>query len=263
MPFEGEELEHVGGGHDFAVAAGGPADEGDEVDEGFGEIAGAAEVLDVDFGEFDVEGVGEFDGGFDGVGFFGHEVLEVFEGDSGFIRQVLQVVGGILLGIDPRQAGGTMGLDGGAGDFGFFALGHFGVVHVEDEGEVAVVGRGPAESLIQADVFEGVHEVFLGTEDVGDAHEMVVDDDGEVEGGEAVGFTDNDIIMLVGFDGDVAEDEVVDGDVFVGHFEAEDWSNPRPGLRGGDAAGHVAAVAEGFFGFFGGLRMAASCWGDS
>ena len=50
----------------------------------------------------------------------------------------------------------------GARDLGFFGkLGHFGVVHVEDEGEVAVFGRAPAEGFVEAEVFEGVHEVFL------------------------------------------------------------------------------------------------------
>ena len=134
---EGEEVEHFGSGDDFAVFAGSPADEGDEIEQRLGEIAGAAEILDVDFGEFGVGHGGEFDGDFDGVGFLGHEVLHVFERDAGAGGEV-----GVVFN--------PAGLDGGAGHFGLFALGHFGVVHVEHEWEVAVLRRGPAKGFVEA-----------------------------------------------------------------------------------------------------------------
>ena len=69
-------------------------------------------------------------------------------------------------------------------------------------------------------MLEGVHQVFLGPQDMRDAHVMVVDDDGEVIGGKAVGLADDDVVMLVRLDGHIAQNQVLNGDVFVRHGEA-------------------------------------------
>ena len=97
----------------------------------------------------------------------------------------------------------------------------------------------------------GVHQVFLGAQDVRDSHEVIVDDDGEVVGREVVGLADDDVVVLRGGDGDIAEDEVVDDDVFARHVKTEHGGDA--GLSSEDAAGHVATVAEGAFFFFRGL----------
>ena len=90
------------------------------------------------------------------------------------------------------------------------------------------VGRGSQpQRLLQGDVLRGVHEVLLAAEHVGDAHVVVVDDVGEVECWEPVGLLDDEIFELVGGEDDLAEDEVVDSDVGVGHSEPHDAGGGR------------------------------------
>ena len=100
-------------------------------------------------------------------------------------------------------------------------FGHFGAVGVEDEAEVGVGGTGKAEGGLQEDVLGGVAQVFLCTEHVGNAHRGIIDDDGEVVGGEAVGFANDEVLGLSRGDGDVAADFIVESDGFVRDFEAD------------------------------------------
>ena len=91
---------------------------------------------------------------------------------------------------------------------------------VERDAEGSAVGVG--QGLLQRDVAWGVVEVLLRAEHVGHTHCFVVDDDGEVVRGEAVGLADDEIVHLAGGVADVAEDFVVDDDLLVGGGEADD-----------------------------------------
>ena len=57
-------------------------------------------------------------------------------------------------------------------------------------------GALPAEGLVEQDVLGGGGDPLLGADDVGDLHEVVVDDVGEVVGGEAVGL-EQDLVVDV------------------------------------------------------------------
>ena len=69
----------------------------------------------------------------------------------------------------------------------------------------------PAEGLIEQDVLGGGGDPLFGADDVGDAHEMVVDDVGEVVGGEAVGLHEDLIVDVIVVEGDVAAQLVAKG----------------------------------------------------
>ena len=71
-------------------------------------------------------------------------------------------------------------------------------------------GSLPAEGLVEEDVLGRGGDPLLGADDVGDLHEVVVDDVGEVVGGEAVGLQ-QDLIVDVGvLEGDVAAELVAE-----------------------------------------------------
>ena len=80
----------------------------------------------------------------------------------------------------------------------------------------------PAEGLVEQHVLGRGGDPLLGADDVGDLHEVVVDDVGEVVGREAVGLEQHLVVDVVVREGDVAAQLVAEG-----------WSRPRPGLSGG------------------------------
>ena len=72
-------------------------------------------------------------------------------------------------------------------------------------------GVGPAESLIEQHVERRAGQPFLATDDVGDLHQMVVDDVGEVIGGQFVGtLVEHFVVEDVALDDHVAANHVVD-----------------------------------------------------
>ena len=91
------------------------------------------------------------------------------------------------------------------------ALGHLGLRarlgHVRDVGEGRQLG---AQGLEDQELREGVGEVLLGPDDVGDLHLDVVDDAGEVVERRAVGPDDDEVADLVGGELDVPLDQVVE-----------------------------------------------------
>ena len=95
------------------------------------------------------------------------------------------------------------------------AFGKLFVVFVQDAGKVNVGGHVPAKGLVQVHVFGRGGQPFFPADDVGDAHEVVVHDDGHVVGGEAVAFHKDLIVHFVGVDGDLAPGFVHKADVFV------------------------------------------------
>ena len=79
---------------------------------------------------------------------------------------------------------------------------------------------------LQRDVLGRVHQVLLPAEHMRDLHQLVVDDAGEVIGGESVALDDYEILMLLRGDCHRTEDVVNDGDVLVGHLQANDHRPP-------------------------------------
>jgi len=66
----------------------------------------------------------------------------------------------------------------------------------------------PAEGVVEEDVLGGGADPLLGADDVGDVHEVVVDDVGEMVGGEAVGLHEDLVVDVVVVETDVAAELV-------------------------------------------------------
>ena len=79
--------------------------------------------------------------------------------------------------------------------------------HERDVGEGRQLG---AQGLEDQELREGVGQVLLGADDVGDLHLDVVDDAGEVVERHPVGPDDDEVADLVGLLLDVPLDQVVD-----------------------------------------------------
>ena len=62
----------------------------------------------------------------------------------------------------------------------------------------------PAEGFVEEDVLGGGGDPFFGADDVGDVHEVVIDDVGEVIGGEAVGLHEDLVVDVVVRELDIA-----------------------------------------------------------
>ena len=73
------------------------------------------------------------------------------------------------------------------------------------------LGQLPAEGVVEQDVLGGGGDPLFGADDVGDVHEVVVDDVGEVVGGEAVGLHEDLVVDVVVVEGDVAAEFVAEG----------------------------------------------------
>ena len=73
------------------------------------------------------------------------------------------------------------------------------------------IGRDlPAEGFVEQVILRRGGEIFAAADDVRDAHQVVVDDVGEVVGGQAVGLQENLILHLLVLDRNVAEGGVVE-----------------------------------------------------
>ena len=116
---------------------------------------------------------------------------------------------------------------------GTVALGELLSVGAQNHGDVGERGHGRAEGLVDHDLARGVGKVIVAADDVGDLHHGVVDDGCEVVRGRAVGAEDDKVVELLGIEGHLAVDGVVDDDVaaVLGHLDTQDV-----GLAGIDAA---------------------------
>ncbi|CAM5544968.1 hypothetical protein SCALM49S_03598 [Streptomyces californicus] len=128
------------------------------------------------------------------------------------------------------------------------ALGELLVALAHDVREVAE-GRGVLgdaqldERPVQGDLARGGGEQVLAAQDVGDLHQRVVDRvDQRVERG-PVGADDAVVGDVLRLDGDLAADQVGEGDGLVGHPEADDRGAALGLVRGLPLGGEVAAVA--------------------
>ena len=136
-------------------------------------------------------------------------------------------------------------------------------LRVDDHREMAVLRHGGAERLEDADVLEGVLDVVVAADDVGDALVDVVDDVGDVENRRAVGADDREVLDVLGLLRHVALDDVVELDrALLGHLEHHDRAGlavargllARVGVAGGDelvddleVALHVLGLVEDLF----------------
>ena len=113
------------------------------------------------------------------------------------------------------------------------ALGELLTVGAQDHGDVGERGHGRAEGLVDHDLARGVGQVVVAADDMGDLHHGVVDDGREVVRGRAIGAEDDKVVELLGVEGHLAVNGVVDDDVaaVLGHPDAQDV-----GLAGLDAA---------------------------
>ena len=141
------------------------------------------------------------------------------------------------------------------------ALGELLAVGAQDHGDVGERGHGRAEGLVDHDLARGIGQMVVAANDVGDLHHGVVDDGRKVIRRRAIGAEDDKVVELLGVEGHLAVDGVVDTDVaaVLGHLDAQDV-----GLAGLDAAAcllgiKIAAAAlialEGILALLGGLAI--------
>ena len=108
------------------------------------------------------------------------------------------------------------------------ALGQLVVILVCDQRAVDIFGNLPAEGLIEAVVLGRGGDVLISADDMGDAHEVVVDDIGEIVGGIAVGLDEDHVVKLFILDRDIAVELVREGrGAFLGIVLADDIGHAR------------------------------------
>ena len=95
------------------------------------------------------------------------------------------------------------------------ALAHLLLVGAEDERYVSELRGFKAQCLVDDQLARRVGQVFFRTDDVGDVHEGIVEDDAVVIDRDAVGFDDDEVADVVGIEGYMTADEVVQFDSFV------------------------------------------------
>ena len=91
------------------------------------------------------------------------------------------------------------------------ALGHLvlGVPH--HRGAVHIGGHLPAEGVIQQVILRGGGQILAAPDHMGDAHQVVVDDVGEVIGRQTVPLHQHLVVQGAVFHGDVAENGIMEG----------------------------------------------------
>ena len=72
-----------------------------------------------------------------------------------------------------------------------------------------------AESFIDDQLTRRIGQVFFSTDDMGDVHQGIVEDDAVVVDRNAVGFDDDEVADVVGVEGYVASDQVVEFNGFI------------------------------------------------
>ena len=214
------------------VVARAPAVQGQEVAEHLGQIAGAAEVVDVDLGQLHLERLAEAD-----------RALEL-KLDVVVAKPARPLLRG------HRSRGWCRQrplLDRLAEHLVLVALRHLRVVGILDDREVAVDGPTESERILEQHVLGRVREVLLRAEDMGDAHQLVVDHHGKVVGGKAVLLADDEVVDLACGKRRVSQDLVVDGDRDLAGAKADDGltalRDELSALVGGNLA--PEAVSEG------------------
>ena len=124
------------------------------------------------------------------------------------------------------------------------ALGQLGAVSAVDQRDVGELRQFPAVGLVDLDLAEGVGQVIVAADDVGDAHVVVIDDHGVQVGRRAVAAQDDHIVELGIGDAHVALDEIGhDGLAFLRGAQADHRLDVGRSL-GGIAVAPGAVQAE-------------------
>ena len=123
-------------------------------------------------------------------------------------------------------------------------FGERAVIGPEHQGQVGEARHRPPERLVEQDLPRRVRQMVLAPHHVADLHQRIVDDDGEVVGGEAVGAEDDRIADDVGAEGDRTAHEIDKG-----HLAA---------LRHAEADGRRLAARDAALRVAGGKPAAAS-----
>ena len=140
-------------------------------------------------------------------------------------------------------------------------LGELLAVGTQDHGDVGERGHRRAEGLVDHNLARGIGKVIVAADDVGDLHHGVVDDGREVVRGRAVGTEDDKVVELLGIEGHLAVDGVVDDDVaaVLGHLDAQDVGlaglNAATGLLGIKIAATTLIALEGVLALLRGLTV--------
>ena len=85
------------------------------------------------------------------------------------------------------------------------------VVLIGDERAVNILRNLPAEGLIETIVLRAGAQILVAANDMGDAHQMIIDDIGEIIGRIAIGLDEHHVIELGVIDRDVSVELVVEG----------------------------------------------------
>ena len=140
-------------------------------------------------------------------------------------------------------------------------LGELLAVGAQDHRDVGERGHRRAEGLVDHNLARGIGKVIVAADDVGDLHHGVVDDGREVVRGRAVGTEDDKVVELLGIEGHLAVDGVVDDDVaaVLGHLDAQDVGlaglNAATGLLGIKIAATTLIALEGVLALLRGLTV--------
>ena len=114
------------------------------------------------------------------------------------------------------------------------ALGQLGAVGAVDQRDVRHHRHRPAERVVEDLLAPGVGEVIVAADDVGDAHVVVVDDDGEHVGRRAVGAQDDEIVEVLVGEGDAALHAILDHGLAVARrLDADRRRRRRPARPSG------------------------------
>ena len=144
-------------------------------------------------------------------------------------------------------------------EVGLRRFGHLGAVGVEQQRQVGVDRRLPAEPLVEEQVLGGGVDPLLAADDVADPHEVVVDDDRQVVGGEAVRLEQDLVVEAGEVEADLTPQQVGHGaGALAGDLHADDAGlarRPAPaavpgvgaalGLVGGRLSGLLARGPPG------------------
>ena len=170
------------------------------------ELAEVLAVEPLELGEVE-DGAAEADIGED-------EVLDHL-GEGELFRCRCSIVGGHAAAHEAEEVDHGFGEEAGLAVVderdGIFALGDLGLVEIAQEWHVPEARQLPAEGLVEQDVLGRGGDPLLGADDVGDLHEVVVDDVGEMVSGEAVGLHEHLVVDVVVVEGDGVAKFVAEG----------------------------------------------------
>ena len=179
------------------VVARTPPIQGKKIAHDLRQIAGAAKVVHIDLGQFNVQCGGH-------GGRFGEIKL------------------GIFVAHPCCKSRGIHGIGWGRGQFFilsrlsqclvFIALAHFASIRIEDQRQMSVGRPAKSERVLQHNMFRGVIEMLLRSQHCGHAHQFIIHHNGKVIGWKTVGFANNKIIHLASWQCGITQNFIVNCD---------------------------------------------------